>query len=749
MAVKYTIPFKDDANVLWRVDIDLPSYTGEAIELVGVGRTFCALDYGASSEDPYEPILSSSVTIQFYNKNGEVDIRELQLLSDLEGRVLLYKDDIIKWSGYILSDGIQRLIAPNPYTVSITATDGLQLLNTIPFNGLRKDPLVDGMSVICPLAYVREILFHYRHLGIIFPIRWTSAVESVFHDDDGFAGETGWGSLGDSWKDLNENNRSCMYVLSGILSAFQMRIYQWDGKWLIERINDVFTGVYPWKEINTAFDGQGVPALTTGISDVNKEYPFVNENQVMNIKPSLTDMEVTYDYSQAENNLPNGGFDKLFFGAFIYWHFLPIPGSVQPNFTQYPSLSNRPGTSAKLTNYDDASGEATFTLVDKVPVDTSVLFKRFLLGFTFLPLGGFTYNSQTGLIDWTNNPLQISVSFTKDDKTWYLNEFGYWWNEDTATIIQKFEYGFINPPLPYYCVLFSNSLFFNPGDVVTFTFLRNGTVENIPFTFNTLTTPEDALITFLNGIPNTQELIGNPGKKGFVIYDVVDSPENKVETGKTELSIRRVNLSVDSLKLNDIAPIAFSGKGGNSEILLPSISENFDTINGLMNIQFFVKRNQEYVIDDAYFRFEQNNEVFKSSLETVKKTNSEKKSLNISSSFTGFMLSNIMSNFYDSNKEYKFTDGKYTGSLTGMTANAIMRLRYVPREVFQGDLHLGNQDWSVNTIYEIEGKKFLPLNSRYNIETCTVNLTALECEDGNPILTENRYGSNDTILSNT
>ncbi|MEI2271834.1 hypothetical protein OHD16_06735 [Sphingobacterium sp. ML3W] len=749
MAVKYTIPFKDDANALWKVDIDLPSYNGEPIELVGVGRTFCAIDYGASSEDPYEPIWSSSVTIQFYNKNGEVDLRELQLLSDLEGRLKLYKGDTLKWSGYILPDGIQRLMSPNPYTVSLTATDGLQLLNTIPFNGLRHDPLVDGMSVICPLAYVREILFHYRHLGIIFPIRWTSAVESVFHNDDGFAGNTGWGSLGDAWKDLNENNRSCMYVLSGILLAFQMHIYQWDGKWLIERINNVFTGVYPWKEINTAFDGQGVPTLTTGISDVNKEYSFVNENQVMMIKPSLTDMEVTYDYSQAENNLPNGGFDKWFQGDPINWYFQPITEGVPPLVKNHPSLSDRPGLAADLTNYTENNIEAVFTLIDNIPVDSNILFKRFLLGFTFMPLFGFTFNNQTGFIDWNTNPLKISVSFIFNNKTWYLNEFGYWWNEDTATIVQKFTLGWDLPAKSYLKVIFSSTLFFNPGDTVEISFLRNGVVENHPFTFDTLTTPEEALTRFLNEIPNSQEYGAGAQYKALGIYDVSDVPENYVKTGKTLESIKKINISVDSLKINDIATVVFSGKGGNSEILLPDMGPSLDGNNGLMNIQFFVKPGQEYVLDDAYFRFEQNNEVFKSSLETVKKTNIEKKSLNISSSFTGFMLSNIMSNFYDSNKEYKFTDGKYTGSLTGMTANAIMRLRYVPREVFQGDLLVRGDEWKVNTIYGIEGKKFLPLNSRYNIETGIVNVTALECEDGSPFLTEKRYGSNDTILSNT
>jgi len=771
MAVKYTIPFRDDANILWRVDLDIPSYSGDPIELIGVGRTFCSIDYGASNEDLFEAIVNSSVTIHLYNKSGEIDIRELQLLDNMDGRLILYKDNILHWSGFILPEGIERLIAPNPYTVSITATDGLKLLDNLPFQGLNNWDLAIGMRFNCPLAFVREILF-YRHLGITLPIRWTTSVESVEHEDDGFAGQTGWGALGQAWTDFNGENRSCLYILQGLLSAFQMRIFQSEGRWNLERVNDVCDGEYTWKEIDTLYGPSDIPNLTTGTINVNIEHPFVNENQVMMIKPAVTDMEVTYDHNQAENNLPNGDFELWPSGLGLpsYWTFAPKEGD-QPTSEMHASLNKRPGNAIQLTNQSLATEEAVFTLVQDLPVDTNILFKRFLLGFTFMPSKfGFSHDSVTETIDWTNNPLKISVSLTYDDKFWYLNEFGYWQSESRGTdlgvnfIRVDREYNEFPNQAATFWVWFEGSP--NVGDVLVVSIKdKVGSSGNyVDHTYTATLSEEGDLYTclqnLLNNIPsnidgwtvNNKAVIMDGDNRGCVRFRYYFNLGNAL--GRTYKSgalqeFQFIYPSVENLKVNDIATIAFQGKGGNSEILLPDMGENESGFNGKMNISFFIKPNQQYVLDDVYFRFEKNNDVYKSSIITGKRSNTEKKTLNISSSFTGFMISNIMTNYYNSGDEYQFTDGKYTGSLTGLTANAIMRTRYTPRELFQGDFNVVQNGWKFNNIYAIEGKKFMPLNSRYNIESCTVNVTALECEDGNPELSEKHYGSNDTILSNT
>jgi len=748
MAIKYTIPFFDDSNVKWRVDLDIPNYSGEIIELRGVGRTFCQIDYGASNEDPYEEILSSSVNVQLYNQNDEIDVRELQMLNDMEGRLHLYRDEVLEWSGYILPDGITRLMTGSPYSINITATDGLMLLENMPFQGVTNWPLPEGIINRSPLAFIRYVLFNTGNLNIRLPIRWTSSVLSDFYDDDGFAGSTGFGQLGQAWTDLNGETRSCMYLLRGLLSAFQMRIFQSNGRWNIERLNDVFTGDFSWKEINTTYGPTDIPELTLGTTGNNTVPMFVNENQVMMTKPLVSDVEVTYDHTQAENCLPNGGFDIFPIGSGMptYWGFELRPGD-NPSSNEYNSLNKRPGHSVELTNSSDATEEAVFSLNYDVPVDTNILFKRFLLGFAFMPTEfGFPKQSED-LIDWSTNPLKISVSLTYNEKYYYLNEFGYWIDE-TSPAHQQVVATDWNSSADTFTVYFDQNKSFFIGDQVDITIVRGGNVINKSVQFTETMDVENGTNYIVSQIQDGFTTSVNPWSVS--INNTDNDSRNSASTRKIDGYFKYIYPKVDQLKIYDIASFQFEGKGGNTEILLPSIGENLTGFNGMMNIAFYIKPNQRYVLDDVYFRFEKNSDVYRSSINTGKKTNKEEKSIKISSSFTGFMLSNIALNYYDSAKEYKFYDNKYTGSLTGMTANAIMRLKHLARELFQGDIMVSDENgWKFNKTYNIEGKKFIPLNSRYNVETCIATVNSMECEDGDPVLSEKHYGSNETILSNT
>ncbi|GEM_PF-2993375 len=775
MAVKYFIPFYDDGNELWRVDIDIPGFSGTSIELTGVGRSFCQLDYGSSNEDPYEEIISSSLTIQLYNRNDQIDIRELQLLGDQDGRIVLYRNNILEWTGFILPDGIQRIISGGPYVVSITATDGLMLLDNKPFSGVTNWPLPTGMNVRCPLAFVRYVLFGSRNLNTTLPIRWTSEVNSVIYSDDGFAGQTGWGSLGEGWTDLNSRPKSCMYILRGLLSAFQMRIFQSGGKWIIQRVNDVLSGEYSWKEISTEYGPLSIPVLTSGISNSLLAHQFVNENQTMLIKPSLSKMEVKYDHAQAENNLPNGGFEKTgSIGGILNWHFFSNPfNRAEAKVYEDGTINNREGNSLDLSYplpSTPTNDYAEYSIIGSLPVDSNLLFKRFLLGFIFMPVKGFPYwttGEKEGFIDFDSKVFQIKVQYINSNSEglpveYCLNEFGFWQrlpNNGFLDMVTQYgtknwKYTFTGTPLA--------------GNVISFRYKYDHLgVTTYPSVDHLVTKDEEANISLLmQGIRNSMISQLPSGSTAWTISTtsnsltaVNSSPGNMIENGSFikngSDSLNEdgyINISVEKMKLGDVASVSVSGRGGNSEILIPDpgdLKEASDPSISTMKIFFKVREGQRYVLDDVYFRFEKNSDVYTSFIDNPKKSNSEKKTLEISSSFTGFMISNIMSSYNQSNTEYKFTDGKYTGSLTGMTANAIMRLRYVPREVFEGDVYVAGNDWNFESMYEIEEKKFIPLNTRYNIETCTVTVVAMECEDGDPILIEDHFGSNDEILSNT
>src|SRR5690606_28432868 len=185
---------------------------------------------------------------------------------------------------------------------------------------------------------------------------------------------------------------------------------------------------------------------------------------------------------------------------------------------------------------------------------------------------------------------------------------------------------------------------------------------------------EIALIELMNAITNTriaseQVVMDNPTRGRIRFQDLINygTPSgNTYKSGATQ-EFQYIFPSVDQLKINDVATVAFQGKGGNNEILLPDpgiLDGNQDPLVGIISFSFYVKPGQQYVLDDVYMRIEENNDVYQSRIQDAnRRSNRKTVDLNISSSFSGFMLSNLMTSYDKSNTEFVFTDGKYTGSL--------------------------------------------------------------------------------------
>lgn len=778
MAIKYTIPMRDDFDLLWRADIDIPGYSGEAIQLTGVGRTAMVSEWNGDIDEPYTPIINSKVTLQFYNE-GNVDIVELQNLQDMEARVHVYRDNVLWWTGYVVPDGIQRNFRAFPYPVQLVATDGLALLKDIPFALPNNWPMPVGVSNRCPINFLRYVLYGSNHLNQPLPLRWDSMVESVEYEDDLLFGTTQWGALGEAWQDLNGNQRSCMYILENMVKSVGARFFQFGGKWHLQRINDIAGGTYNWKELTT--DTGTAPTLTTGTEDLvaglnSVYYPFISEDHVITNKPALTDVVATYEHYQAENIIPNGSFELWSMGALLYWGFTPGIGSGG-YYEQHADITGRTGTEerpryAVALDKVGASDDAEFTYAGGLPIDANILFKRFTFGFTFMAVR-FPSDSE-GLIDWSINPLKISVMYTLPidggTRDYYLNEFGYWQYMSRGTDIGvqyiNTESTLISPPgnVWIHSVIFEGSP--NVGDVLQVGIRNNPGGGYQWYSFTVSLVEEGNLNLALDGllaaITNSRiaskQVVMDSSTRGKIRFqDLINyayPSGNTYKSGATQ-EYQYIFPRIDQLKLNDIASVVFQGKGGNTEILMPDpglLDGTQDPSVGKLHIKFYIKDGQRYVLDDVYVRVDDNNDVYQSiNTASNKRSNRHNVELGISTSFSGFMLSNYMTSYNKSNVDFVVTDGKHTSSLTGLLANSMMRFRYKPSQIFNGTVYTNGRDWNFHHMYlisAISNNLFLPMQSKYNIETCQVTLAVIEARDDNETFEEKHYASNDVILSN-
>src|SRR5690606_36344070 len=282
----------------------------------------------------------------------------------------------------------------------------------------------------------------------------------------------------------------------------------------------------------------------------------------------------------------------------------------------------------------------TFTYSGTIPLDSKLLFKHFNFGFTFMPSQyGFPVDSNETII-WNSNPLRISVSFTARNRTWYLNEFGFWQFEgrglNLGVEFVRVDSQFIGNNAETYHVVFQGSP--NIGDVLCVSIRNNPNGAYNEYSYTVTANEENnlnlALDRLLENIPSTingrtiinRAVVMDGTNTGSIRF--TDLINFRYPTGRTYKSgatqeYRYLYMTIDGLKINDVANIAFSGKGGNSETLLPEIDNIQPGEEGKLNIEFTVRNGQQYVLDDVYFRVPQNNDVYLIELPGSKNSKSE------------------------------------------------------------------------------------------------------------------------------
>lgn len=211
-----------------------------------------------------------------------------------------------------------------------------------------------------------------------------------------------------------------------------------------------------------------------------------------------------------------------------------------------------------------------------------------------------------------------------------------------------------------------------------------------------------------------------------------------------------VPIIIDGMKIGDIAQVSFDKFQG-VKIPKPDTQPVAEDICDLQII-FRVKDGQTYSLDNVSITIDNGNDVYEVFNDTSKNTSADSTELNISSSFGGYMLSNFMTSALNSDTECRFNDGLiYSGTLTAVNSQARMRFRYKSSQILNSDIYVANGKWVFDEIYSVDtllGKKFLPLNAKYNIEKCQVNIIAMEARNDVITLRESFYSSNDKQGSN-
>ena len=233
-APRYNLAFRDLDNVACQLQIFEREYIGPVIQLTAAAAPV-KLDWsGGALDHVYSKLIKgSSAELGLYVTAAE------PLNALFSGDERLHRIDVSRagaliWRGFLLPEQYDVMHLAGTSGVTLTATDGLGTLSTVPFAGpsgklLRGDWTLIQVVQFClsklSVGLPLDVLFNLFPAGSTYT---TPAGEQIRVDIAAYADDKGT-----PW--------DCNKVLAELMLPFAARLYQMGGTWRLERIVELTT----------------------------------------------------------------------------------------------------------------------------------------------------------------------------------------------------------------------------------------------------------------------------------------------------------------------------------------------------------------------------------------------------------------------------------------------------------------------------------------------------------------------------
>ena len=258
-AVKYRGEFNDltysgaTEGLLWTIDIEEDGYSGSISTMLLTGQPLIIEHLAAGDDLIFSPVKGSKATINVISEE-QFQYTGLYSAENLKYRVSIYYGDTptLYWRGYLTTEYSEDY-NDTPYSVSVTASDGLGLLKEMRFLDADDDPWggrrYESQIILDILGKIGVTEFK-EYVNLYDTLMADDVDDSPFDqcliDVDRFYGEQG-----DAWP--------CYHVLEEILKKYNAVIRQIRGEYVIYRPTEL-TGATVYGRHFTAYNTK------TGIS---------------------------------------------------------------------------------------------------------------------------------------------------------------------------------------------------------------------------------------------------------------------------------------------------------------------------------------------------------------------------------------------------------------------------------------------------------------------------------------------------
>jgi hypothetical protein len=303
-AVKYRIEFYSKEGTLCQVDFLYEGYTGSISYIDGGSRPFVLREFN-TDDNLFKSIRPLLAEIQIVTNSSSVNIEDFLANQDTDIEVRFWYNGIIYWSGFVLQDDFQEVYEDQNHILTITASEAL---------GLLKDRQLSDEGVEIEVKKTPFELIEYCLQDTSKPIVDYTLINNLYHTSMSFSlPDTSLNQCLIDPRTFETSPRTyedCYTVLDKVNTAFNQNIFQYENRWVIQRIEDLYT--------NGNLRGYTKTSGTS--SSFNKRFDLeVGENsevkpiapqmlRFINRKPKET--IVTFNYDRLAEVIKNSSFSR-------------------------------------------------------------------------------------------------------------------------------------------------------------------------------------------------------------------------------------------------------------------------------------------------------------------------------------------------------------------------------------------------------------------------------------------------------
>lgn len=312
-----------------------------------------------------EAIRGSGLTLSLEASTTQT-FSDLYVASEKMFLVLYYRDSVLKFKGWLISDGIFEDFVNDKWILDIDVTDGLSFLKDLSYvdsSGFIFSGKQSQLEIIVNCLARTGIGQNINtNIDIYYTGLSTSldVLDNVYYNTDRFV------------KDDGDTIMDCDEVLRDVLEPYNAQIVSWNGEWWIFKANQLFVDDTPTFFIyNAAGSYLGTQTIDFSFdlgSQIDSYYPHhTNKNQLIRYNKSIGAYRISYKYGLVKSLLTNSLLQNISSVVADYTITVPADVSFPPsNYGVILSDCNAATTmisnNVALTLGDSLSYSGRFTL---------------------------------------------------------------------------------------------------------------------------------------------------------------------------------------------------------------------------------------------------------------------------------------------------------------------------------------------------------------------------------------------------